>query len=493
MIRLGFWPSERDMPTAQADDIRRTGELEREMRTIRSELSRLQNEEEMRRAIRKRRMEDARQKRKETKQRREDERKAKAEAWKKLKAKDILYLGKDVSTGLGKQENNPQRLDQYRLPHLGTAMDIAEKMEIGVGELRFLAFARKVSKTTHYQRFHIPKKNGGVRLISAPMPRLKEAQYWIMNNILQPIPLHDAAKGFRVGRSIVDNAKPHSGKDVVINIDLKDFFPTISYRRVKGVFVSLGYSEQVATIFGLLCTEPEVDEVEIDGETYYTAKGERHLPQGAPSSPVLTNIICRRLDRRLVKLAESFGLSYSRYADDITFSGSAELRDKIGVLLGKTMGIVRHEGFYIHTDKTRILHKGSKQEVTGIVVNNGLSVDRKTLRRLRATLFQMEKDGTEGKRWGNCADILASVEGYAHFVAMVDREKGNALLAKIRIIKEKAGYRKPKYKRRPKKEPGWKKSEAASPVEEKVREDAPKQEKPSTPGTPESKSWWKFW
>ena len=125
-------------------------------------------------------------------------------------------------------------------------------MGIKIGELRFLAYDRTVAKVDHYARFTIPKKSGGVREISAPMPRLKRAQYWVLVNILQPLEAHDAAHGFRAKRSILTNARPHAGRRVVINIDLKDFFPTISYRRVKGFFVRLGYPEEVAAPLALI-------------------------------------------------------------------------------------------------------------------------------------------------------------------------------------------------------------------------------------------------
>lgn len=190
------------------------------------------------------------------------------------------------------------------------------------------------------QRFTIPKKSGGERLISAPMPRLKRAQYWVLDNILARAPLHDAAHGFAPERSILTNARNHVGRDVVINLDLKDFFPTLTYARVKGLFEALGYAEAVAIPLALLCTEPDVDEVTLDGERHFIADGPRLLPQGAPTSPAITNLICRKLDRRLMGLSRTLGFVYSRYADDLTFSGSGEAVKKIGTLLKAVHGIV---------------------------------------------------------------------------------------------------------------------------------------------------------
>src|SRR6185436_13738435 len=188
-----------------------------------------------------------------------------------------------------------------------TAAELAAAIGVSLGELRFLAFAREVSTTTHYRRFTIPKRTGGERVISAPMRRLKRVQRWVLDRVLEPLALPEPAHGFRTGRSILSNASPHVGAAVVVNVDLRDFFPTVTYRRVKGLFGKLGYSEEVATVLGLLCTEPEIAETTLDGITYYVARGERRLPQGAPTSPAITNALCRRLDRRIAGWAARHG------------------------------------------------------------------------------------------------------------------------------------------------------------------------------------------
>jgi RNA-directed DNA polymerase len=229
---------------------------------------------------------------------------------------------------------------------------------------------------------------------------------------------------------------------VAINLDLENFFPSISYRRVKGIFGSLGYSEAVSTIFGLICTESDLTQIEMDGRNYYIAQTERHLPQGAPSSPALTNILCRRLDRRLQGLANSRGFTYTRYADDLTFSTTnpEKLRD-VGNILQGVGSIVAHEGLTVHPDKTRVLRQSQQQEVTGVVVNEKLNVDRATLKRFRATLYQIEKDGLAGKRWGKGEDVLMSIEGFANYVAMVNPAKGIEFLAKVKQIRKLYGKR----------------------------------------------------
>lgn len=189
------------------------------------------------------------------------------------------------------------------------------------------------------------------------MPRLKNSQNWILVNILEKLELHDAAHGFWRCRSIVSNAQPHISSDVIINFDLLDFFPSISYKRIKGLFQSFGYSEAAAAIFGLLCTAPEVEEVELDGKTYYVAASNRHLPQGSPAGPAITNLLCRRLDHRLTAMAQELGFIYTRYADDLTFSASGNHLRHICNVLKRTESIVAHEGFAINEQKTRILCK----------------------------------------------------------------------------------------------------------------------------------------
>jgi retron-type reverse transcriptase len=435
MVRLGFWPRDSAVPAGDpAAEIRRRGELERLLVSLTTERVRLQDPEAIKKAWRKQRMEESRRKRQETKERRLRERRERAEAWQRRKDQEILYLGDGVSGGLNGVEGDDARLAATGLPLLHTAAELARAMKITVGQLRFLSYSRRVSAVSHYKRFQIPKKSGGMRQISAPMPRLKAAQEWVLGNILEKVPAHDAAHGFRRGRSIVSNAAPHAGAEVVVNLDLKDFFPTITYRRIRGVFRKLGYSEQVATILALVCSEPETDAVQLDGRTYHVARGERFLPQGAPTSPAITNLLCRRLDARLSRVAEQLGFRYTRYADDLTFSASGESAANVGKILRRVRWVVGQENLRVHPDKTRVWRRGRRQEVTGLVVNQRVNVSRRLLRRFRATLYQIECDGPEGKRWGNSRNVLSSLHGFANFVAMVDPARGAPLRERVRAL-----------------------------------------------------------
>ncbi len=436
MVRLGFWPKDKPIPKDPEDEVKRRNQLSKEYSALRTELSRLKKKEAMIKEYRKQRMEESRRKRQENKERKLREKKERAERWKQRKQKEILYLGEGKSAGLNKNQSDEERLKSNSLPILNNALDLAQSIGISINELRFLAYSREVSTVSHYIRFKMPKKTGGERLISAPMPRLKNAQYWILDNILKILKPNDVAHGFVDGRSIVSNAKPHIGAKVVINLDLKDFFPSISYKRVKGLFRSFGYSESVSTILGLLCTEAATEEVELDGKTYYVETGERHLPQGSPASPSITNLICRRMDKRLTTAANKLNFKYTRYADDLTFS-STSVQLEVGKLLRQIKYIVKMEDFTINDKKTRIIRRNGRQEVTGIVVNDKANVSRKKLKQFRALLFHIEKDGLEGKSWGSSNNLLASIKGFANYISMVNPEKGNKFKSQIANIEKK--------------------------------------------------------
>lgn len=321
---------------------------------------------------------------------------------------------------------------QFERPSFSGRRELAEAMGVTVSELQFLAFSQRATDDTgHYTHFEIPKKSGGVRRISAPIPKLKELQSWIAQELLVPIATHHRAHGFLEGKSIATNAACHVGAEVVVNMDLEDFFPSIHYYRVHGLFVSLGYSEDISAIFAMLCTEPPASPEDCDKRSM------RCLPQGAPTSPPITNLICRRLDERLDGLADALGMTYSRYADDMTFSCSGRATDRVGVLLRAVRDVVEDEGFFLKQEKTRIQRQGQRQDVTGVVVNEKLNIERGVLKRFRALLFQIERDGPEGKYWSeedDDEDVLASIQGFASFVYMIDQEKGAKLLDRVSDI-----------------------------------------------------------
>lgn len=441
MIRLGFWTPEQGDPKLPEAIIRRRAELNRELNELLRKQRHYENREAVLAAHRKKRMAESKERQKETKERNARLRREKAERWRERKQREILYLGESVSGGLEDLQSVPERLGRYQLPDFADAEALSSAMGISVGELSFLAFHREVSKTTHYKRFSIPKKTGGERIISAPMPRLKAAQTWVLENLLQRLPVHDAAHGFVTGRSIVTNASAHIGREMVINLDLKDFFPTVTQARAKGLFKSFGYSEHIATILSLLCTEPETEALELDGQLWHVAMSQRFLPQGSPASPAITNILCRRFDARMFGMARQLGFTYTRYADDVTFSANGDAVAKYKTLLWRAKAIIHEEGFTIHPEKLRIMRYGSRQEVTGLIVNKQLGIPREDLRRFRAVLCQVEQDGPVGKRWhGDGHNILAVLGGYVNFIRMVSPEKAALLFDRVAALQSKHGW-----------------------------------------------------
>lgn len=479
MKRLGFWKTSTKKPSVSEELIKRKGELNRQLSEIRDSERAIRDPEQLLKEYRQKRMKESRERQKENRIRREAERIEKAKVWKARKEKEIFYLGEEISRGLNDFESNTDRLQKFNLPDFQNAEFLAKAMKIKVNELQFLAYSRKVSKVSHYRRFYMQKKSGGKRLISAPMPRLKAAQYWILENILNKVPVHESAHGFQAGHSIVSNAQPHVGKDLVINHDFKDFFPTLNFARVKGLFKSLGYSQHIATIFASICTEPAQDQVKMDGINYFVAKGDRHLPQGAPTSPMLTNILCYKLDKRMAGLATKNGFAYTRYADDLSFSASGDSVENLTKLLFGVKGITKAEGFNLHPEKLRIMRKGSRQEVTGIVVNDQLGINRKDLRKFRALLHQIKLTGWKGKTWGKTSYTPAAVWGYANFVSMVKPTLGKKMLEEVKILMKTVPQRTG--------------AEATKAIEKSVKSAIQKQDKPPKKESGGDKPKWKLW
>jgi retron-type reverse transcriptase len=235
---------------------------------------------------------------------------------------------------------------------------------IGVSEFGLFRYALR--NKSFYRQFAIPKKCGGERMISAPSRGLKNIQRWIASNLLAAQPLADCVTGYRRGTSIVANACPHSDKDFVFNADIKDFFGSIKATRVYSLFRCLGYSPPIARLLSRLTTHRGC------------------LPQGAPTSPAIANLVCLRLDDRLSRFCQRRQWSYTRYCDDITISGDGQL----GSAREKIVEIIESEGFQLNPKKIRLATRRSRQEVTGLVVNAYPNINRAQRRRLRAIFHQ---------------------------------------------------------------------------------------------------------
>jgi len=258
---------------------------------------------------------------------------------------------------------------------------------IALTEKGFNFYANPKVSNKRYTTFTIKKKNGGERIIHAPVNGLKhilKPLNIILNVVSEP---HFKATGFVPGRSIVDNAIQHVGKHYVYNIDLKNFFHAFDRNRVKLGFMYAPFNlsgdlEPLAYLLSSLCTHP----FEIDGKIRTV------LPQGAPTSPAITNILCVKLDRRLHGLAKRFNITYSRYADDISFSSQTNIFIK-DEFLNELNRIIEDQKFEINPTKTRLQKSGFKQEVTGLVVNEKVNVNKRYIKQLRMWLYYWEKYG----------------------------------------------------------------------------------------------------
>ncbi len=383
----------------------------------------------------------------EDKQKRQEEKaKKKAETAERLakrreeisyrKATDITFLGRGVSSKLNDRTSDVAKLTAKGLPVLSTPAELATALSMSVPRLRWLAFHSDVATRTHYVSFDIKKKSGGVRTLSSPHRSLATAQKWILRQILDRLETEQAAHGFVSGRNILSNAKPHVGKEVVLNMDLENFFPSISFNRVRALFVRIGYSPSVATILSLLCTECPRRTAVFKGQTYLVATGPRGLPQGACTSPALSNQVVRRLDRRLQGLANRMAIAYTRYADDVTFSGDQALKDRIGYVMACIRHVAQDEGFTVNEKKSRVLRKSCAQSVTGLIVNDKPTLCRKKIRQLRAILHRAKHEGLAAQNRENRPNFRAWLEGSIAFLAMTRTELGQQMRSQLEALAE---------------------------------------------------------
>ena len=294
--------------------------------------------------------------------------------------------------------SDPEHLERLGLPRWETEEELAGALGIPLHTLWHYSIHRDMERCPHYVTFAIPKRNGSERLIMAPKSRLKAIQRQLVELLVNRLPLHEAAHGFRQGRSTRTGAECHARKNVVIRVDLADFFPSVHFGRVRGYLVACGYAYPVATTLAVLMTEAERQPVEVEGAVYHVPVTGRYCVQGAPTSPGICNAITRKLDNRLNGLARKFGFEYTRYADDLTFSGADTA--KAPTIIRLVESIVRSEGFLLNPAKTRIMRRGRRQSVTGITVNDVIGLSRKERRITRAALHHEKQNpsGSAGER-----------------------------------------------------------------------------------------------
>lgn len=284
----------------------------------------------------------------------------------------------------------------------------------------------------YYREFTIPKKNGGVRIIREPLEPLKSIQRRILSGILSPLPASPFAKAYMKGQSVKENAFYHRHQAIVMTLDIHSYFDSFSFGRVLHLFRSLGYEKPAAVMLAKLVT--------LDGA----------LPQGAPTSPALSNLLTIDMDWRIADRVLPLGINYTRYADDMTFSGSFAP----GRVLSLVEHVVQGYGFELNPEKTRIRRQGERQEVTGIVVNEKLQISRKKRRQLRQEMYYIRRYGAASHMhrrlkadapspWIGTKDYLRHLLGIAEFGLFVnpgDKELRQTAEELRRYLKEENAF-----------------------------------------------------
>jgi hypothetical protein len=352
------------------------------------------------------------------------------------------YCGIERSSGrFSKMDQPPTGLVDVKVPALAAEADLAAWLDLAPGKLRWLADPagrnrRHCTGPLRTYRYRwIAKRQGMPRLLEIPTPKLKLAQRKILAEILNAVPPHPSAHGFCVGRSILTNARPHCGKSIVLKFDLIDFFPSVSSARIFRIFRTLGYPSQVARLLAGLCTtrlpadvwdaQPGIG----DGADFVARQRwiTRHLPQGAPTSPALANLAATRLDRRFSRLAQACHATYTRYADDLTFSGGHDLARRVPRLKTLVAVIAADEGFALNFRKTQTLRAGACQHVTGLVVNVKPNIRRSDFDQLKAILTNCLRSGPDSQNRQNIPEWHAHLLGRIAQVASINPTRGKKL------------------------------------------------------------------
>jgi retron-type reverse transcriptase/predicted amidohydrolase len=321
------------------------------------------------------------------------------------------YFERGIIPSLNENEYKEQ-FESYRmltlqkLPYFYDIAHFCSQLHISSRQVRFFLS----NKEKAYKTFEVSKKSGGLREINAPTKEMKFVQRWILDNILYNLKVSDHAHGFIPKKTMYTNAKVHVNKEFVLGIDLKDFFPNIKYKLVERIFKSAGYTLRIAKDFANLCT--------------YHNK----LPQGAPTSPILANLISLNLDQDISKYCISKNLDYSRYADDITISGSS----KMSIHKEKIIKIIEQNGFKVNYEKIRILSKGSRQKVTGLIVNDKISIGRRKKKNLRALVHNILAYGPVGQNKNNDPFFRERIFGHLAFAKSIEPEFAIPLIKSLK-------------------------------------------------------------
>jgi hypothetical protein len=330
----------------------------------------------------------------------------------------------------------------WSVPPLPTSTALATWLGLRPAELDWFADCPGHEATVpagplrHYTYRWLSKAANKWRLLEMPKPRLKALQRRILRDILDHIPPHAAVHGYRPGCSIATFAAPHCGHRLVLRFDLRHFFPSVRRSRVHAVFATAGYPLEVARLLTGLCTNVVPEDAwptlpGAGGRAVSWQERQRyrcpHLPQGAPTSPALANLCAYRLDCRLHGLAGAVGAAYTRYADDLAFSGDAELERSARRFQVEVARIALEEGFEVHTRKSRFMRQGVRQQLVGVVVNAHPNVLRRDYDCLKAILHNCIRHGPASQNRQGHTDFRGHLLGRIAHVAMLNAARGRRL------------------------------------------------------------------
>lgn len=327
----------------------------------------------------------------------------------------------------------------YHLPRWRSPARLAEWLDLSPEELTWFGGCWRQDATTpsrfgHYGYRWVSKRSGGYRLIEMPKSRLRETQQRLLHGFLEHLPAHQAAHGFRVGRSCLTHAALHQNKAVVVRMDLQDFFSSIPASRIHALFTHIGCPTHVARLLTGITTHRtpwrELNTPENRARIQFDQRqrlNSAHLPQGAPTSPALSNLCAFRLDLRLDALAKALNATYSRYADDLVFSGERALLSGAQRFHIRVAAIALEEGFRLNTQKTRFMGTSQRQKITGLVVNRHPNIPRKDYDQLKVILHNSVVYGAAKQNLQNLSDFRAHLLGKVSYVASINPAKAMRL------------------------------------------------------------------
>ncbi|PYE14631.1 RNA-directed DNA polymerase [Williamsia limnetica] len=327
-------------------------------------------------------------------------------------------------------EDPDEPIMRFELPQLRDYSDVARWLNLTVGELEWFAdrghwLRTKDGPLQHYRYWQVPKRDG-VRMIEAPKPHLREIQRRLLSTIVDHIPPHRAAQGFVPGTSTSSFAWPHTDRPVVVRIDLRDCFSSIGIARVRAIFAAVGYQRTARVLAELCTTTTPITHLRDVHHRQAALLRQRHLPQGAPTSPALANLVMRAMDRRIWGYARRNSLHYSRYGDDLGISGDNMNPEAV---LWVVQRIIADEGFTVHPDKTKIMRAHQRQQLAGLVVNDQPSIARRDYDNLRALLHNAIRTGAQAQNRSAHPNFRAHVRGKIAWIGATSTQRRNILLA----------------------------------------------------------------